>query len=722
MNERPPQARDRSGWYLSLIAAAFVAIVVALGYQYYQWQREQLMARAGRELRAVADLKVRQVLRWRQERINDGKWLRDSMPTAWMLAFFGSPTAPGQRATAGQWLESVRSHHQTRRVCLFDAELKLRLSSPEAEAGFARGIAAELAAVVRTGQVRLGDLNRDPETKAVFQALLVPLLGPAPGAPSTKLVGIIALELDPAEFLFPLVKGWPTSSQSGETLLVRREGSDVLFLNDLRHRHGTALQLRLPLSRREVPAVRAVLGAQELMTGPDYRGERVMAVALAVPGTPWFLVAKEDRQEIEEPLRAAAGSIIGSVVALVLLAGATAGYVWRGHARHLDRKELDERRRSESSVRHSETQLRMLLGAMTEMVVLHEIVTDASGRAVDYRILDCNAAFTMATGITHEKAVGALASVLYGANSAPYLEEYAQVAATGVPRRFEVYFPPLDKHFEISVFSPQRGQFGTVTSDVTARRQGEEERVRLNQELLLKNKELEDIIYVASHDLRAPLINVLGFGERLEKELPPLLGGAGAAGAPAPQWARVQRAIGYIRGSATKMDALVRGLLRVSRLGREEMRPGRLDANHLVREALATLAHQIELAAAQVTMEPLPPCHGDAQLIGQAFANLIENAVKYRAPERPLILHVSGQVADNQAIYCFSDTGQGIAAEHQERIWEMFHRLHPGSAVGGEGLGLCIVRRVALRHGGRTWVESTPGVGSRFFVALPRAT
>jgi signal transduction histidine kinase len=409
------------------------------------------------------------------------------------------------------------------------------------------------------------------------------------------------------------------------------------------------------------------------------------------------------------------------VLLLVLLAGATAGFVWRGHARHVDRQEMVERRRAEEAVQRSETHLRSLLGAMTEMVVLHEIVLDAGGRAVDYRILDCNAAFTAATGITREKAVGALASGLYGAGTAPYLAEYAEVAATGVPKRFEVHFPPLRKYFEISAFSPQTGRFGTVTSDITARRQGEEERARLNRELTFKNQELEDIIYVASHDLRAPLINVLGFGERLGQELPALLAPIAKAGAPEPQLGRVERALGHIRASAMRMDALLRGLLRVSRLGREELRPVRLEAGEMIRGVLATLAHQVETTGAQVNIGDLPPCLGDAQQISQVFANLIDNALKYRAAERALVLQISGQVTDAEVVYCFADNGLGIAAEHQERIWEMFHRLQPGAAVAGEGLGLCIVRRIVIRHRGRAWVESSPGAGSRFFVALPVA-
>jgi PAS domain S-box-containing protein len=136
-------------------------------------------------------------------------------------------------------------------------------------------------------------------------------------------------------------------------------------------------------------------------------------------------------------------------------------------------RDSTKRKRMEEALRDSEERFRTLYASMTEIVALHEIVTDAEGRAVDYRILDCNPAFTKATGISRDRAVGALASELYGAGKVPFLETYARVAATGEPASFETFFDLLSKHFDISVFSPKRGQFATVTEDITKRKQAE---------------------------------------------------------------------------------------------------------------------------------------------------------------------------------------------------------------------------------------------------------
>jgi len=263
--------------------------------------------------------------------------------------------------------------------------------------------------------------------------------------------------------------------------------------------------------------------------------------------------------------------------------------------------------------------------------------------------------------------------------------------------------------------------------DITDRRHHEELREVLVSELESKNSELESLIYVASHDLRAPLVNVQGFSRRLEKACDELLEPVRDPAFPLPLRERVARilkdsipkSLSFIRSGIGKMDAIINGLLRVSRLGRVSLNLERLQMNPLIRDVLSVQAFQVQNSGATVRVDDLPDCQGDAGLVNQVFSNLLDNALKYRDPERPLEIHFGGRVERHQAVYCVADTGLGIAPEHQEKIWEMFHRLNPDGGVDGEGLGLNVVRRILDRHHGQVWVESLPGRGSRFYVSLP---
>jgi two-component system, chemotaxis family, sensor kinase Cph1 len=280
------------------------------------------------------------------------------------------------------------------------------------------------------------------------------------------------------------------------------------------------------------------------------------------------------------------------------------------------------------------------------------------------------------------------------------------------------------------VLLADRRLFTGFVRDISERKKAEVRLADLAQSLAEKNKELETIVYVASHDLRSPLVNIQGFSQELTRacdRLREVLVDPGKPGsqpaAPAREIEQLVRqeipeSLEYIQAGVSKIDALLAGFLRYSRLGKAALRIERLDMNELLRSIVLAMEFQIQKAEARVSVEPLPECLGDATQINQVFSNLIDNAIKYRQPRVPLTISVAGSIRDGRAVFTVHDNGIGIPSDHQPKIFEIFHRLNP-SVGEGEGLGLTIAQRILERQNGRIWVESATSSGSCFFVSLP---
>ncbi len=295
-------------------------------------------------------------------------------------------------------------------------------------------------------------------------------------------------------------------------------------------------------------------------------------------------------------------------------------------------------------------------------------------------------------------------------------------------------FPDLGSRCMDIFYYPHHDSSGSVIGvaaimhDITESKRLEDERKHLLRQVELKNQELEQVVYATSHDLRSPMVNIQGFSKELQMSLDDLKGilkgldldKDSRGGLDKIIEEDIPKSFDYIHVSISKMDLQLKGLLRLSRLGREAVNIVDLDMNRIMSNIKQVLETRTKEKGAKLDIDYLLPCMGDERQINQVFSNLIENSLKYLDPERPGRIRVSGRGEKDRVVYCVEDNGIGIEPKNQKMVFNLFSRIDT-KGTSGEGLGLTIVKKIVYRHGGEIWVESKPGSGSRFYVSLPIA-
>ena len=249
----------------------------------------------------------------------------------------------------------------------------------------------------------------------------------------------------------------------------------------------------------------------------------------------------------------------------------------------------------------------------------------------------------------------------------------------------------------------------SLVREVSERKATQEQLARNAAELNRSNKDLEHFAYVASHDLQAPLRGIIGFSQLLEGRYASKLDAEG------------QEYLGFISSSAAQMQLLISGVLAFSRVGQQNQPKEAVNLDEVLADASQRLFASIQERKAVITHGALPVVQGVRIELVQLFQNLLSNALKFQPGEAPRV-EVSVAEAEN-GFWRLSvrDYGIGVPPEHSERIFQIFQRLHTSDTYEGTGIGLALCQKIVQHHGGRIWVESTPGQGSCFHFTLPAA-
>lgn len=895
------------GYAFVLVFILLTLSVTAGGYVSYLNYEGQFRDQAERQISAIAKLKMDGLVDWRKERLADVDFIYENPAFSDLAArYLNDPQDAEARAQLLSWLDKYEAFDQYDLIRLLDAQGAARLSLPDGLPAPSSAVAQKIPEARQSGKITFIDFYRNEQDRDIYLTILIPILDEQ----SKRVIAFVTLRIDPQAYLYPYLNQWPSDSDTAETLLVRREGDDVLFVNQLRFNPDAALNLRFPLTDTDTPAVKAALGQTGVAEGMDYHGDLVLADVRAVPDSPWFLVSKISTAEVYAPLRARLWETLGLVGMAIFMAGAGLTAIWRQQSVNFYRAQADaavalreseqrykmvselatdyiykigiapdgktsldfvtdsfyaitgrsmnEARTAESwnNIFHpddlgkvlefmrtiivtrqagalecrsyvgdhqlrwieiiarpewseQENRVTAIVGAVKDITArvqaeeeLHHYLSELKvlydnglainalwePREIGGKIIETlssnlawhHIAIRLRRGETDEleliafnqpdlsrqeaaeveKRLDALVGKI-GQGLSGWVVQTRQAIRTGNVQahpqyvgiysdiRSGIYMPLTVGDRAIGCITVESGEEDAFTEQderllatlaaqtaiafENARlyrnvQQELQERERLMIELESKNRELESIVYVASHDLRSPLVNIQGFGRNLQKyfgQVSDALKNAESLDelrlAARPILVEhIPKALHFVEAGSAKMDSLISGLLHLSRVGRAQLQMEAVDMNSLMQNILDIMAFQVEKTGASIRFKPrLAECYGDKNQLSQVFGNLLDNAVKYRAPGRPLEIAISSEIKARKVTYSIADTGLGIAPEHQGKIWEIFHRLETDTAIPGEGLGLAIARRIIERHNGRIWVESTPGVGSCFRVELP---
>jgi light-regulated signal transduction histidine kinase (bacteriophytochrome) len=259
----------------------------------------------------------------------------------------------------------------------------------------------------------------------------------------------------------------------------------------------------------------------------------------------------------------------------------------------------------------------------------------------------------------------------------------------------------------------------SLAREISEREHAQQETQQLNAELEQRvaertaqleaaNKELEGFSYSVSHDLRAPLRAVVGYSQMLLEDHLDQLD------------AEAQRKLSVVQDEARRMGVLIDELLAFSRLGRKAMQIGEIDMTGLARATYDGLNGQAPGVKVEFRLAHLPRGRGDRVLLGQVWANLLSNAIKFSSKREHPVIEVSAITDEKEHVYFVRDNGAGFDPRFQSKLFGVFQRLHKSDDFPGTGVGLALVQRIVVRHGGRIWADGRPDEGATFYFTLPK--
>jgi signal transduction histidine kinase len=311
---------------LILVFLALVTLIFWVGFFYYEGQKQEIKKVRQDELLAIADLKVARIVDWRKERLADAATIRDNFLLAPQIRrLLQDQGGTGNNRNILVWMKSFQENYQYDDILILNKKDTVMLSVSNEREAIGPEAKKLVSEALKKKDLVFSDLYRSRVTGRTHLSIVVPILN----EDKKYALGVFLLRIDPHRFLYPLIEKWPTPSHTGETMLARREGGQVVLLNDLHYRKDAALNLRLPISGRQLVTTIVARGEEGIFDGMDYRGKEVLAALRYIPDSTWAIVAKVDKSEVYALIRERFWSVTLVICLSILSAGTGVLLIWR---------------------------------------------------------------------------------------------------------------------------------------------------------------------------------------------------------------------------------------------------------------------------------------------------------------------------------------------------------------------------------------------------------
>lgn len=719
--------------------------IITGGYIFYKTQSQQLQENAESALKSIAQSKVDQIVQWRSERMGDAYLLMETTQITASMEF------ESKKKYLLREFNTLKQLYHYKEIWLTDSLGKTLISTENVSASISPETFLALSSAFKKHTPVIADLHINPAQGNYPQMDIAVPLFDSPGN-KTRPSGAIILCIDARQYLYPLLKTWPVPEQTSETLIARKEGNRVLFLNELRHRKHTALTFSIPLTAVNTPAVMAVTGNEGIYKGIDYRGKKVLAMLKHIPDSPWFMVTKIDTNEAFALIRYRAGFIFALTLLLLILGLTVITLFWKqgqkSHYKALYQSELEKQiilKHFEYLVKYA-NDIIILTNDKLQIIEINNRALEEYGYTRDEiknlsllnmiaeedkdhfhtRLSDLKEKASYIREGLHRRKDGTVFPV---ETSGRYIEidgtHYYQGIIRNITERKQAEEALNKAHEELSIqYNELKAAEEELAASFEEIQSAEEELAIQNEELLTSKERAEEsdrlktaFLQNMSHEIRTPMNAIMGFSNLLKEH------------ARSPQ--KITEFSDIITSRSSDLLSIINEVLEVSRIETGQLRVNAQECNmnHLLEELYSffknykaqTGKDNIDLECKKIT-----GCESnivtDMVKFKQVFINLIQNALKYTF-EGKITFGFEG-VENGHLVFFVSDTGKGIPDDKFTKIFDRFMQIdpHPSSSKAGLGLGLSIAKGLVTLLGGKIWLTSKLNQGSIFYFTIPQKT